>query len=139
MNENNQITLKTENDAFQKGFYCSIKAETKEDKKRIYNALESCDKLLNESVGEVIDLKDVYVESFVHHDDKTNTDQVKYRTILFGADGTSYATTAYGVYNALRKIFSIYGDAATWSEPLKVQVIKRPIGNGKETLTLVIA
>lgn len=127
----------TQENPFDKGYYSSLKLETKEDKKRMYNALESCDNLLNNCVGQEINLKDIYIESYNQTDDNGDS-HAKYRTILFDDQGTSYVTTAYGVYNALRKIVSIYGEPTTWSEPLKVQVIKRPIGKGRETLTLVI-
>lgn len=129
--ENQLMTLNN----FENGSYSSIKIQNQDDLKRVYNALESCDKLLNNCVGDEIDIKDIYIESFVSKHDNTEGN-VKYRTILFAADGTTYVTTAYGIFNALRKIVSMYGEPSTWKEPLKVQVIKRPIGNGKETLTL---
>lgn len=131
--QTNEIALK---DQLEKGFYTSLKANTEEDKKKIYNALETCDKLLNNCVGEQIKLKDIYIESFIRHDEATNRDIPKYRTILFAEDGTTYVTTAYGVYNALRKIITIYGEPQTWDGAKDVQVVKRPVGNGKETLTL---
>lgn len=134
----NELALKSNaDDKFEKGYYSSLNTATPEEKKRMFNALESCDKLLNECVGQEINLKDIYVESYMARDEQ-HAGQTKYRTILFDADGTSYVTTAYGVFNALRKIMSLYGEPNTWPEPIKVQVIKRPIGGGKETLTLII-
>ena len=44
---NNELML---NDNKQK-IYSSVKADTVEEKKKIYNALESCDVLLNDIVG----------------------------------------------------------------------------------------
>ena len=62
----------------------------------------------------------------------------KYRTILFDANGQTYATGSYGIYNVMKKIVSIYGLPEMWDNPLKVKVAKRPIGNGKQSLTLVL-
>lgn len=129
--ENQLTTLNN----FENGSYSSIKIKSQDDLKRVYNALETCDKLLNDCVGEEIDIKDIYIESFISKHDNTEGN-VKYRTILFADDGTTYVTTAYGVFNALRKIVSMYGEPSTWETPLKVQVVKRSIGHGKETLTL---
>ena len=118
-------------------FYCSVKADSVEDKKKLFNALENCDKLLNNCVGEQIVMKDIYVEQYIDKKDESEEGKVKYRTIIFAADGQTYVSTSYGIYNILNKIFSIYGTPDKWDkEGVKVEVSKRPLGNGKEMLTL---
>ena len=42
--------------------YCSKVVEKEEDKKDLFNALETCDALLNDCVGQEINIKDVYCE-----------------------------------------------------------------------------
>ena len=69
--------------------------------------------------------------------DKT-LQKTKYRTILFDKSGQTYATGSYGIYNVLKKIVQIYGLPTDWENPLKVKVAKRPIGNGKQSLTLTL-
>ena len=64
--------------------------------------------------------------------------KTKYRTILFDKSGQTYATGSYGIYNILKKIVQIYGLPTNWEKPLKVKVAKRPIGNGKQSLTLTL-
>ena len=80
----------------------------------------------------------MYVEEKQVIDDETGEIKTKYRTILFDESGQTYATGSYGIFNVLKKIISIYGLPTTWEKPLKVKVAKRPIGNGKQSLTLVI-
>ena len=121
----------------QNKIYCSKEVETEEQKKDLFNALESCDALLNDCVGQDIELKDIYVEEKQVQDENGEM-KIKYRTILFDANGQTYATGSYGIYNILRKIVGIYGTPDTWNEPIKVKVDKRPIGNGKSTLTLIL-
>lgn len=121
----------------QNKIYCSKEVETEEQKKDLFNALESCDALLNDCVGQEIELKDIYVEEKQVQDENGEL-KTKYRTILFDANGQTYATGSYGIYNILRKIVGIYGTPDTWNEPIKVKVDKRPIGNGKSTLTLIL-
>ena len=82
--------------------------------------------------------KDIYVEEKEVIDDESGEVKKKYRSILFDTTGKTYATGSYGIYNILKKIVSIYGLPTTWENPIKVKVSKRPIGNGKQTLTLVL-
>jgi hypothetical protein len=133
---NNELML---NDNKQK-IYSSVNANTVEEKKKLYNALESCDVLLNDIVGTEINIKDFYIEENTKEitDDNGETKSVvKFRTILFDTEGKTYATGSYGIYNALKKICLVFG-FPTWDEGVKVRVEKKPIGNGRTELTLVL-
>ena len=136
VNENKgELTLFS---GIKQNVYCSKVAETETEKKELFNALESCDALLNDCVGQEIDIKDIYVEEKQVMDDETGEIKTKYRTILFDENGQTYATGSYGIYNILKKIVQIYGLPESWEKPLKVKVAKRPIGNGKQLLTLTL-
>ena len=121
--------------------YSSVKATTVEERKAVYNALEKCDVLLNDIVGTEINVKDFYIEERQKNEENEETGEVKnvtkYRTILFDTEGKTYATGSYGVYNALRRICLVYGEP-TWNDGVLVRVEKKPIGNGKSQLTLVL-
>lgn len=117
--------------------YCSKQVKKEEEKKELFNALETCDALLNDCVGQEINIKDVYCEEREIVDDETGETKKKYRTILFDMNGQTYATGSYGIFNIIRKLMTIYG-MPTWEEGIKVKVAKRPIGNGKSTLTLTL-
>lgn len=116
--------------------FSSVNVENEKDKKNLFNALESCDLLLNDCVDTEIELKDIYVEAREVKDENGNF-KTKYRTILFDSKGQTYATGSYGIFNILKKIIAIYGKP-TWNPAIKVKVAKRPIGNGKTTLTLTL-
>ena len=133
--EKNELTLFNGNGGRT---YCSKVAEKEEEKKELFNALETCDALLNDCVGQEIDIKDVYCEEREIVDDETGELKTKFRTIIFDKAGQTYATGSYGIYNIVRKIVSIYGLPTTWENPIKVKVSKRPIGNGKQSLTLTL-
>ena len=132
--EKNELTLFNGNGGRT---YCSKIAESEEEKKDLFNALETCDALLNDCVGQEIDIKDVYCEEREITDEETGEIKKKYRTILFDMNGQTYATGSYGIFNIMRKLMAIYG-MPTWKNGLKVKVAKRPIGNGKSTLTLTL-
>ena len=133
--EKRELTLFS---GIKQNVYCSKIAETEKEKKELFNALESCDALLNDCVGQEIDIKDIYVEEKQVMDDETGEIKTKYRTILFDENGQTYATGSYGIYNILKKIVQIYGLPESWEKPLVVKVAKRPIGNGKQSLTLTL-
>lgn len=122
----------------QSKVYCSMNVTTDEEKKKLFNTLESCDVLLNDCVGNEIAIKDIYIEEKNVVDEETGELRIKYRTIIFDENGQTYATGAYGIYNVLKKIVQIYGTPDLWQEPLKVKVAKKPIGNGKQSLTLIL-
>ena len=131
--EKNELTLFNENVG---KIFCSKEVKKDEEKKELFNALETCDALLNDCVGQEINIKDVYCEER----DIVNEEGVvvkKYRTILFDVNGQTYATGSYGIFNIIRKLMTIYG-VPTWEKGIKVKVAKRPLGNGKSTLTLTL-
>ena len=125
-------------DSENKKIYCSKVIETEEEKKEMFNALESCDILLNDCVNNEIELKDIYIEERQVIDKETGEIKTKFRTILFDVNGQTYATGSYGIYNILSKIVKIYGLPDTWEKPLKVKVAKKPIKDGKSSLTLLL-
>lgn len=116
--------------------YCSKVVTKEKDRKELFNALETCDALLNDCVGQEIAIKDVYCEEREVTDENGET-RKKYRTILFDVNGQTYATGSYGIFNIIKKLFVIYG-MPTWEEGVKVTVAKRPVRNGKTTLTLTL-
>ena len=133
--EKRELTLFS---GIKQNVYCSKLAESEKEKKELFNALETCDALLNDCVGQEINIKDIYCEEKQVVDNETSEIKTKYRTILFDENGQTYATGSYGIYNVLKKIVQIYGLPETWEKPLKVKVAKRPIGNGKQSLTLTL-
>lgn len=133
--EKRELTLFSE---IKQNVYCSKIVETEKEKKELFNALETCDALLNDCVGQEINIKDIYCEEKRVVDNETGEIKTKFRTIIFDESGQTYATGSYGIFNVLKKIVSVYGLPTTWEKPLKVKVAKRPIGNGKQSLTLVI-
>ena len=100
-NEKNELTLFS---GVKQNIYCSKAVESEEDKKELFNALETCDALLNDCVGTEIEIKDIYVEEREVVDEETGELKKKYRTILFDASGQTYATGSYGIYNIIKKI-----------------------------------
>ena len=157
MTEEKQVTergLITQDDSiFQsnnKEMFCTMNLEEKENMVALYNSLQECDVKLNDIKGSTIEIKDVFVEKkeVAERDEKTGellrdeeTDEVitktRFRTILFGVDGKTYVSAAYGVYNSLRQIIPIFGNPSK-ENPIKVKVGTRKLRSGKESLVLTV-
>lgn len=119
--------------------YCSILADDEQNKKIMINALNGCDVLLNDIVGESIVLENVFIQERETIDEKTGEVRKKYRTILIDNNGKTYATSAYGVYNSLMNVFALYGTPETWKEPKTFEVKKvKNNKNGFESLKLIL-
>lgn len=156
-NEKENVTergLITQDDSiFQsnnKEMFCTMNLEEKENMVALYNSLQECDVKLNDIKGSTIEIKDIYVErkEVAERDDATGevlrdeeTDEVitktRFRTILFGVDGKTYVSAAYGVYNSLRQIIPIFGNPSK-ENPIKVKVGTRKLRSGKESLVLTV-
>ena len=133
--EKNELTLLN---GVVNNIYCSKLAKTESEKKELFNALESCDILLNDCIGAEIEIKDIYIEERQVTNEDTGVVSPKYRTIIFDADGKTYATGSYGIYNVLKKITQIYGLPTSWENPVKVKVAKKPTKDGKQSLTFIL-
>ena len=116
--------------------YCSVKAETRADKIKLFNALKECDFKLNDVVGTKINIKDVFYQEYEKEDKETGDIRTGHRTIIFGDDGKTYVTASNYLYNTLRQILSVFGTPNEWSEPLTVEVVKQPMKDGKTSLSL---
>lgn len=133
-----------------KEMFCTMDLEDKENMVALYNSLQECDVKLNDIKGATVEVVNVFVEKkeVAVRDEKTDeviydeeTGEVKtktrFRTILFGSDGKTYVSAAYGVYNSLRQIIPIFGNPSKLN-PIKVKVGTRKLKNGKESLILTV-
>lgn len=117
--------------------YCSIHPETIEDKKKLYNALENCDVVLNDIVGQKIKVKDVYIQEYPRTD-KTTGEAISngHRVILFDEEGKSYVTASNYFFISLCKVLNAFGEPYSWKEPVEIEITKRPTKNGNQCLSL---
>lgn len=149
MNESKNA-LQVGNNVFEsdKEIYCSMPTKSVEERKIVAKALEQSDVLLNDCVGQTILVIGVYTEKKLveklDEEDQPIVNEVtgqkemmpKFRTILFGDDGKTYATGSYGVHASLRSMFYVYGTPDQWDAPISVKVIKQKISDKKTSLKL---
>lgn len=127
------------NETTERQMYATLDSSVKENKAKLFNATENADVLAMDCVGQTLVLKDVYLEKIPKVNEETGEITYKYRTILFDEDGKTYASGAYGMYNTVAKILSIYGIEYLHEDGLKVEIAKGSSKEGKNRLFLKIA
>ena len=119
--ENNQI-MQINNNART---FSTIKAETKEDKKKLYNALQNCDVMIKDIPGQEITFDGVYVNEYQKTELKEDgTPRIGHKTILFGTDGKTYITTSNYFFNSISQILGANGGVSK-DDPITIKIVKK--------------
>lgn len=124
------------NPATAKASYCSMSANTPEEKKKLFNAINATGKHLKDLVNMDLEIMHVYAETveFVDKSDGTVTPGV--RMVVIDNKGESYQTCSQGVFSSLQKMFSIYGEPSSWEKAIKVKVKQLNRGDNRNVLYL---
>lgn len=105
--------------------FTSMKVETIEDKKKLYNAMNNPTGRIGDMINMTLNVVDVYCETVKvnHVDEKTGVveEQTLPRIVFITDKGESYQAVSTGIYNALKKLIAIFGPP-TWEGGVKVKV-----------------
>lgn len=111
----------------------TIKDETIEEKKKLFNAIQNCDIRLNDIVGQTIEVKDVYIREYEKKDlDENGNPRIGHTTILFDKDGKTYVTASNYFFNAIAQILGV---VRTLDQPIKIKIVKKPTKTGTQSLS----
>ncbi len=89
-----------------------------------YNATSNPVNKLKEHVNEVLSLVHVSVECIeVSREDALEEKVMSPRIVLITEDGQSYACVSIGVYQSLKRMFTLLGTPDTWTEPVKIKPV----------------
>ena len=87
-----------------------------------YNATSNPANKLKEHVNEVLSLVHVSVECVeVSKEDAPEGKVIAPRIVLITEDGQSYACVSVGVYQSLKRMFTLLGTPDTWTEPVALR------------------
>lgn len=121
----------------QKPAYCSIVAESFDDKAKIFNAMSSPDERLRNHINEIINIRDVYCEIVMCTNKKTGETSEAPRVVLIDTEGKSYQCVSTGIFISLKRLFTVFG-MPTWEKGVPCKV--KQVSNGeRQILTLVVA
>lgn len=129
--QNLQQNLTESSDSF-----CSLKAETPEEKATLFRIMNSPEKRISDCINQTILVKDVYCEVVQVTNKETGEVNTCPRVVLVDKDGIGYQSVSFGIYGSLKKLFQVYG-VPTWNEPVPVKVIQLSREKNK-ILTLTI-
>ena len=116
--------------------FCSINPDTPEKKAAVYAALTAPTHQLADHINEVFTAVDVYVEEAEILDENSGEVRHTPRVVFFDANGESYAATSFGVFNCLRRLMMVYGNAS-WPDGIRLKVKSAPCKKGS-TLQLEV-
>lgn len=114
--------------------YCSIAAETHEDKMRVYSAVSN-PTALDDMVGQNIKISDVILQPVELADEETGECYTGTRIVLISPEGTAYSTVSKGIETNMKNLFAIIGEP-TWKPALEMKVVRKPARNGYKFLSL---
>ena len=119
---------------FSRGMYCSIHAETQNDRLDIYEAVSNS-LPLDDMVGKVVEVENVIIQPVEMTDNATGEQTVRNRIVLITPKGDAYGCTSTGVETSMKNLFAIVG-CPPWSPAIAFDVVKKQGRNGYKFTTL---
>lgn len=111
--------------------YCSFEPKTPAEKKILYKAMSSPEKSIKDCQNLEIKCRDVFCETVECKDDNGSITRCP-RVVLIDDKGVAYQSVSFGVYNCLKRLFTVYG-FPTWEEP--ITLIPKLVTKGKNQIT----
>lgn len=116
--------------------YCSLPASTDDEKKYLFNLINSPQEKLGDYVNMEIKIANVYAETCTYTNVETGEAQNGVRIILIDDKGKGYSSSSIGVFTSLTKIFKLFGEPHTWTKPIKAKVKQVNKDSTKRVYTL---
>ena len=102
--------------------YCSLNVNTQKEKEHLFNIISSPTNRIANIINEIIELKDIYVETVELTKEETGETTFAPRTILIDKNGKSFECVSIGIFSALKKLFQIFGEPCIWEKPIKIKI-----------------
>lgn len=117
-------------------FYSSFSAQSIDDKKKLYNALNAPDFKIADCINKEIVISDAVLTPVSLVDDDTGEAREAIRSIIVDKNGKTYNATSSGIHASLKNLLNIFGTLHFDDGlPVIVQQIKTKRGS---TLTLTL-
>lgn len=114
------------------GMYSSMKAETREEKLDLFEAVTNAEPL-EDHINECINVQDVTIQPVEFVDDVTGEIKMQNRITLITPEKDAFVCTSLGVETSLKQLFGIVGNPP-WIPPIPLKPVKQQ-GNGKYKFT----
>ncbi len=118
--------------------FCSMHAETAEEKAKLYNAMNNPEKRIGDCINMTINAKDLYIEVVNCTNEETGEVTACPRIVIIDDKGVGYQAVSVGIFSALKKVVQVFG-APTWETPVKLMVQQITKGSRKMLTLNVVA
>lgn len=119
--------------------YSSLNPQTFEEKKAFFNMINNPTCMLGDKINMTLEIVHIYAETCEYISKETGESILGVRIVLLDKDGVSYSTSSKGVFNALSKVFKIFGQPHQWTSPIPLRVKQLSVASDRKVLTLEIA
>ena len=117
--------------------YCTMVAENRQAMATLYNAVSNPEKI-SAHINKPIEMIHFYVEVIQCANESTGAIVNVPRVVLIDKTGKGYQAVSVGVYNAVKRIVSMFGNPATWDTPVTVVPQNVDLGGGQHTFNLIV-
>lgn len=117
--------------------YCTMVAENRQAMATLYNAVSNPEKI-SAHLNKPIQMIHFYVEIIQCANETTGGIVNVPRVVIIDKTGKGYQAVSVGVYNAIKRIVSMFGNPATWDEPVTVIPQNVDLGGGQHTFNLIV-
>lgn len=111
--------------------FCSMVPTTPQEQIILFNAMNAPEHRLRDVVNVPLQIVDVYAEIVECINEETGEASKCPRIVLIDKDGNGYQAVSKGVFNALRKLFQVYG-LPHWDTP--VVIVPKTITKGARNI-----
>ena len=128
-NEKGLTTFKGTNKSFT-----SLKTDTLEEQKKLFNARKQCDVMIKDIKGQEIEVQDYFFSEYEKKElDENGNPRIGHTTILFGTDGKTYVTASNYFFNTIAEILS-YSNGKI-EQPIKLKIVGKATNGKGEALS----
>lgn len=110
--------------------YRSMNVQDHDQAVAFYNAVTNPTGKLKEHINETLNLVHVSIEP-IELKREDGTTNIAPRIVLVTDAGESYSCVSVGVYEALKRIFSLFGTPDTWTNPLPIKPVLQATKKGQ--------
>lgn len=109
--------------------FCSVNAETMEDKALVFNAANNPQHKVADFINKKIMVKDIYAETLELVNKETGEIDKAPRIVFIDDQGEAYECVSVGMFSALKKLIATFGEP-TWEQPIPVVIKQEKVANG---------
>lgn len=109
--------------------FCSVKAETMEEKALVFNAANNPQHKVADFINKKIMVKDIYAETLELVNKETGVVDKAPRIVLIDEAGEAYECVSVGMFSALKKLIATFGEPS-YEQAIPVVIKQEKVSNG---------